>query len=140
MTQQKPHDLLVDQPLRLIHLHLQRTEIMQQRPPPRLLNDPIGIRPVLDQQLTHQETNLLVLKTISLLNQTVQSSSQRVHVHRVGFVDLGVGEDQVSHDLVVAAVAGDDQGGLLVGLGLLVDVDVPVPQQVTADLFQALEL
>lgn len=108
---------------------------MQQRKPPCFLNYPIGICSIFYQKFCNHETYFFVLKAVIFLNKTIKDGCERVVVKRVGFVDLSGGHDEMANDFIVAVHTGDDEGGLFVDVGLLVDVDVFIFEEKFADFF-----
>lgn len=123
LLEQELDDLEVELALGLVHLHLGTAEVVDQRVPVLLVNDPVHVSPVLDQQLRNQEADLLVFEAGGLLHQSEQRGRERSLVHEVGLVDFRVGKEKQPHDFVVAADAGSDEGSLFVVLCFEIHVD-----------------
>ena len=60
---------LVELALVLVHLDLQAAEVVEQGEALLFVDNPVGVGPVLYQQICHQETYFLVLKAAGFLNQ-----------------------------------------------------------------------
>ncbi len=135
VTEQKTYDFLVYHFLSFVHFHFRRTKIMQQWESPCLLNDPVGICSIFYEKLCNHETDFFVLETVIFLNKTIKDGSEGVVVERIGFVNLSGSHDEVVNNFVVAVHAGDDESGLFVDVGLLIDVDVFIFEEESADFF-----
>ena len=90
MIEEEVNDFFIDKFLSFVHFHFRCTEVMQQRIPSGLLNDPIGVSPILDEQLSNKQTYFLVLETEALFNESIKYGRQRVVIERVRFVDFGI--------------------------------------------------
>lgn len=69
LLQQIFDDIIIQLFLILVHLHLQTTEVMKQRVAIFLVDDPIQIRSVFYEEISDEETYLLVLETCWFLNK-----------------------------------------------------------------------
>lgn len=92
LLQQEFEYLIVEFTLRFVHLHFGAAEVVNQRISVLLINYPVHIRPVFDQQLRYQKAYLLVFEAGGLLGQTEEGDGEGSLVHIVGFVDFSVGE------------------------------------------------
>ena len=60
----------VELALALVHLDLEAAEVVQQGEALLFVDDPVGVGPVLHQQIRHQEAYLFVLEAARFLNQS----------------------------------------------------------------------
>jgi hypothetical protein len=101
------------------------------------LNDPVGVGSVLDEKLRNEKADLFVLKAVIFFDKSIEHSGQGVVIERVGFVDFGRGHHKKPYNLIVAIHASNNEGSLLVATGLLININILIPQQELDNLFQS---
>ncbi len=88
MFEEKVDYFLVDKLLGLVHFHFGCAKVMKQRITFGFLNYPVGVRSILDEQLSDQKTYLFVLKAITFLDESEEDRGEGIVIEGVRFVDL----------------------------------------------------
>jgi len=92
LFQYKLNNVIIELFLCFVHFHFQTTEIMQQRISPFLIDNPVNICPILNQQLSNQKTYFFILKTSWFLHQPKQSYSQWDLIQHIRLVHFSIGQ------------------------------------------------
>lgn len=109
---------------------------MQQRETPILIDNPVHIGAVVDQELGHPEADAGVLEADGLVGEAVHNCRQRGLVEGVRFIYFCVGQDQQPDNLVVAPHASDHKRSLPIISSFQININLAILEQKPTNFLQ----